>query len=106
MPAVFQLISFLTDYGMNTGDAMHQPRLDISGTELVTLEDRLSADVIERLAQLHQTRVRPNGVYPNLFACPGLVGFDPATKRSSGAAFIASPRAAAVAEADAEEGAA
>ena len=40
MPAVFQLISFLTDYGMDVEAAMHQPRIDISGTDLVTLDDR------------------------------------------------------------------
>lgn len=98
MPAVFQLISFLTDYGMDVEAAMHQPRIDISGTDLVTLDARLPADVIAALEASHRARVRSNGVYPNLFACPSIVGFDPTSGASSGAAFIASPRAAALAE--------
>ncbi len=100
MPAVFQLISFLTDYGMSVEDAMHQPRLDISGTDLVTLDARLPRDVIETISAAHSARVRPDGVYPNLFACPSIVGHDPATGTNSAGAFVASPRAAAIAEAD------
>lgn len=100
MPAVFQLTSFLTDYGMDVEAAMHQPRIDISGSDLLTLDERLPADVIQSLEGSHRTRVRSNGVYPNLFGCPSIVGFDPARGISAGAAFLASPRAAAVAEAD------
>lgn len=96
MPAVFQLISFLTDYGMDVNRAMHQPRLDVSGTDLVTLDSRLSAAIIEAVSADHRARVRPDGVYPNLFACPSMVGFDPARSLGSGGAFVASPRAAAI----------
>ena len=98
MPAVFQLISFLTDFGMDVEAAMHHPRLDISGTDLVTLDARLAPAVVKAIADRHRARVRPDGVYPNLFACPSIVGFDPATGTSSGGAFIASPRAAAIPE--------
>ncbi len=98
MPAVFQLISFLTDYRMTVDEAIHQPRIDVSGTDLVTLDSRLSREVIDAMGTSYQTRVRPNGVYPNLFACPSLVGYDPQAGVSSGAAFVASPRAAAVAQ--------
>ncbi len=97
MPAVFQLLSFLADYGMDVEQALHQPRLDVSGTELVTLDSRLDPDVIRALSAEHLTRVRPDGVYPNLFACPSMVGYDPATGRAAGGAFVASPRAAAIA---------
>ncbi len=98
MPAVFQLIAFLTDHGMDVERAMHQPRVDVSGTDLVTLDTRLAPGVVEALSAAHRTRVRPDGVYPNLFACPSMVGFDPSRGVSAGGAFVASPRAAAVPE--------
>ncbi len=101
MPAVFQLISFLTDYGMDVGQALHQPRLDVSGTDLVTLDSRLAPDVIAAVEGMHRSRVRPDGVYPNLFACPSLAGYDPERGRGMGGAFVASPRAAAVAAGEA-----
>jgi hypothetical protein len=79
---------------------MHQPRLDISGTDLVTLDARLPRDVIDTVSAAHRARVRPDGVYPNLFACPSIVGHDPVSGTNAAGAFVASPRAAAIAETD------
>ena len=76
MPAVMQLISFLVDFGMSVEDACHQPRLDVSGTPLVTLDARLPAAVVDHLAQRHQVTRAQHGVYPALFACPNLVARD------------------------------
>lgn len=92
-PAVFQLISFLVDFNMDTGAAAHQPRLDVSGTDLVTIMDSMDERIVERLQKLFaETRVRPNGVSPNLFALPQLVQWHPSGE-ASGACFIASPHA-------------
>ena len=97
MPAVFQLISFLADYGMNSGDAAHHPRIDASGTPHVTVDSRLEAAIQDALASEHAIRVEHSGVYPNYFACPGIV-----CRRSDGltegAAFVMSPWAGAAAE--------
>ncbi len=98
MPAVFQLVSFLSDYRMSVDEAIHQPRLDVSGTEIVTLDAALPPDVVEAVSSAHQTRTMPNGVYPNLFACPSVVGHDPALKQNMGGAFVVSPRASAMPE--------
>lgn len=98
MPAVFQLISFLVDYGMSVDEAIHQPRLDVSGSDTVTLDAALPAGVIEAISSAHRTQVTPNGVYPNMFACPGVAGHDSASKQNTGAGFVMSPRAAAWAE--------
>jgi gamma-glutamyltranspeptidase/glutathione hydrolase len=98
VPAVFQLISFLTDYRMSIDEAIHLPRLDVSGSETVTLDSRLPPDVVEAVSSAHRTRIMPNGVYPNLFACPSVVGHDPASRTNTGAAFVVSPVAAAVPE--------
>ncbi len=95
MPAVFQLISFLTDYHMPLDAAIHQPRLDVSGTDTVSVDSALPAEVVDALSSVYPTRVLLNGVYPNPFACLSAVCHDPENKQNTGAAFVVSPRAAA-----------
>ncbi len=97
MPAVFQLISFLVDYRLSVDAAMTQPRVDVSGTERVTADKRLPAAVLEALAA-HRPLVVGRGVYPNLFACPNVAAYDPASATTTGGAFIMSPWASACAE--------
>ncbi len=91
MPAVMQLISFLVDFSMSVEDACHQPRLDVSGTPLVTLDARLPAAVVDHLAQRHQVTRAQHGVYPALFACPNLVARDENRGLNVGGAFVMSP---------------
>jgi gamma-glutamyltranspeptidase/glutathione hydrolase len=92
-PAVFQLVSFLVDFNMTTDMAAHQPRLDVSGTDLVTVMDSMDEDIITTLQKsFAETRVRPNGVSPNFFALPQLLEREPSGE-ASGACFIPSPHA-------------
>ena len=95
MPAVFQLISFLTDYRMSLDTAIHQPRLDVSGSDTVMLDQALPKDILKTISLSHQTQVVPNGVYPNLFACPSVACHDPNENENVGAAFVVSPQASA-----------
>ena len=97
MPAVMQLISFLVDFPMGIEEACHYPRLDVSGTPLVTLDARLPAAVCDRLAARYRTRRVHHGVYPALFACPNLVARDVASGVNTGGAFVMSPWSQAVA---------
>ncbi len=90
LPAIFQLISFVTDFAMDLDRAFHQPRLDASGTETVTLDDRLPASMIEALGGRFTVVPEHNGPYPALYACPNAVGRD-GTGRNHGAAFVQSP---------------
>ena len=97
LASVFQLVSFVLDYDMDLDDAVHCARIDVSGNEDVGVMAHLAADVVAALEDRYPTaRVFPNGVSPNQFACPQIVlrGADGAT---SGAVFVASPHAAAVA---------
>ena len=92
-PAVFQLVSCLVDFGMDIDAAVHQARLDVSGTNMVTLMADMDPQIIERLrAHYPQTRIRPNGVSPNFFGLPQIV-----QRKSdgsfSGGCFIPSPHA-------------
>ena len=97
MPAVMQLISFLVDYGLDLETAVHLPRIDVSGGPDLIADPRLGSEVHERLAADQPVTVVPNAVYPALFACPNLVVHDGASGECSGAAYLMSPWAAAVA---------
>jgi gamma-glutamyltranspeptidase/glutathione hydrolase len=97
MPAVMQLISFMVDFGMSVDDACHQPRLDVSGTPLVTVDARLPRDVSDSLAEQHTVVGAQNGIYPALFACPNLVARDERRGVNFGGAFVMSPWSRAVA---------
>ncbi|MDH3692083.1 MAG: gamma-glutamyltransferase [Gammaproteobacteria bacterium] len=98
MPAVFQLISFFADYEMSVDTAIHQGRIDVSGANLVTIDSSLPKKVAEMLSDGFKTERAQSGVYPSIFACPNVVGHDPATGRSVGGAFVMSPWAQAVPE--------
>jgi len=91
MPAVFQLTSFLCDYGMDVGAAFAQPRIDVSGTDIVGLDSRLGEGVVAALGQSFAIRRDQHGVYPAMFACPNAVSRSADGHRHSGAAFITSP---------------
>jgi gamma-glutamyltranspeptidase / glutathione hydrolase len=101
MPAVMQLISFFVDFNMSVDEACHQPRLDVSGTPLVTLDARLPVaygrHLEEHLSEAHQVMRAQHGVYPALYACPNLVMRDDTRGINVGGAFVMSPWSQAVA---------
>ncbi len=90
LPAIFQLVSFLTDYGMDMDQAFHTPRVDVSGTDLVTLDAKLDPEVIAALAREFHSTTEQHAVYPALYACPNAVGREPGGDKV-GAAFVMSP---------------
>lgn len=97
MPAVAQLLSFLVDYRMDLEQAFQQPRIDASGGDFITLDQRLDPSVRTRLSRQFAVQIATHGVYPNLFACPNALIRQQGEQQ--GAAFIPSPRAG-VASAD------
>ena len=98
MPAVFQLISFLVDAGMSLADAIHWPRIDVSGSDLVSLDDRLDPVVRASIRSQWPVRTVGHGVYPSLFACPSVARMERHRGRTSGVAYVLSPLSAAIAE--------
>ena len=96
MSSVLQLLSFLTDCQMSVHDAIHQPRIDVSGGADITVDPLLDRDIVEFLSRHYSVVEVPHGVYPSMYACPGIAQFDPRTGNSVGAAFVMSPVAAAV----------
>lgn len=67
-PCVFQLISFMHDFGMDLDAAFAQPRIDVSGKPIVTVDARLTGPVLDALAARHPVHVEQNGVLPEGFA--------------------------------------
>ena len=99
-PAVFQLASFVLDYGMSLDQAFRQGRIDVSGGDRVTCDAALSEQIVDALGAAHPVDRAQHVVYPALYACPNAVTHDPASGRQSGAAFIASPWAKVTTAAD------
>ena len=94
LASVFQLASFLIDYRMSVDAAVHQARLDVSGTQLVTLMEHMDGDIATHLqGRYADTRIRPNGVSGFLFGLPQLA-MRSADGVLSGGCFVASPTAA------------
>ena len=97
LAAVLQLASFIIDFGMDLEAAAHQPRIDVSGTDQIGIDRRLSAAIAERLLTQPGARLVEHTVYPGRFACPNLVlrGTD---GLNHGVSDAMSPWSAAVAE--------
>ena len=91
MPAVFQLLSFLADYNMDVGTALTQPRIDVSGCDVVGVDNKLAPSIHKKLAERFKIQSSHHGVYPSLFACPNLVSRPLGGGSQVGAAFIPSP---------------
>ncbi len=87
-PAVFQLISFLTDHGMSLDQAFHTARIDVSGGDLVTVDNRLDAGIRSALGGKWKTVELPPSVISS-YACPNAVQ-DCGGERH-GCAFVMSP---------------
>ena len=96
LPAVSQIVSFLVDYGMAVDAAFRQPRIDVSGSDTVTADRALGAEMVDGLAERFAVRAAAHAVAPSLFACPCAVARD-RQGRQSGAAFVMSPWAAVAA---------
>lgn len=90
-PSVMQLISFLVDFRMTLEEAAHQPRVDVSGTDLVTVDSRMPPSAAKSLGVRFRTRFGLHGVHPSLFGCPGMVSRELRTGRCEGTAFVPSP---------------
>lgn len=95
--AVLQLASFIVDFGMDPETAAHHPRIDVSGTDQIGIDRRLSAAILERLMPRPGAREVEHTTYPSRFACPNLV-LRGADGVNHGISDVMSPWSAAAAE--------
>ena len=96
MAAVLQMMTFVADFGMTPEAAAHQPRIDVSGPDRVTADQRLAPDILRALQADGPVEIVEHGVLPLNFACPNLIRLADGTRTGIGDA--ASPWPAAVAQ--------
>ena len=59
----------MVDFSMNPETAIHQPRIDVNGSEEVSFDTRLTSKVAEELSRDLDTLVpKTHGVFPSLLA--------------------------------------
>jgi gamma-glutamyltranspeptidase/glutathione hydrolase len=93
--AVLQLSLFLMRHGMSLPQAMHQPRIDISGSKQILADLQLPDDVVAALEKVMPTTRARRHIYPYAYACPAGVLRSGLT--NSGATEVYSPWGDAVA---------
>jgi gamma-glutamyltranspeptidase / glutathione hydrolase len=98
LPAVYQIASFIIDHGMSLEDAFHQPRIDASGGDSVSVDPQLPDSVRGALADQFPTVATELVVYPTNYACPSAVLRDPVEGMHFGASDVMSPWSGAVEE--------
>ena len=98
LAAVFQLMTFIADFGMSVEDAAHHPRIDVSGVEGVSADQRLPAAVLDALAADGPVEVVEHSAVPINFACPNVL-VQYADGGRVGISDAASPWSGAVAQA-------
>jgi gamma-glutamyltranspeptidase/glutathione hydrolase len=97
MAAVFQLMTFVADFGMDVTTAAHHPRIDVSDPDKVNADRRLPAEVLAALAADGPTEVVEHSAVPINFACPNVI-VQAADGTRHGISDAASPWSAAVAQ--------
>ena len=95
--AVAQLASFIIDYGLDLEQAIHLPRIDVTGPHAVVCDSRLAEDVVSAIAKRVAVSSAPAGVYPVNFASPNAVLDDSRSDEHVGATYPFSPWSGVVA---------
>jgi gamma-glutamyltranspeptidase/glutathione hydrolase len=83
---------------MTLEDAFHQPRIDASGGDTVSVDPRLPDSIKAALADAFPTVETELVVYPTNYACPSSVLRDPNGGAHYGVSDVLSPWSGAVAE--------
>jgi gamma-glutamyltranspeptidase / glutathione hydrolase len=73
LPAVFQLLAMAADFGFDLDQAFHEPRIDVSGLEVVVADRRMPEATRAALAEAFATVVAEPVEYPFPFTIAGAV---------------------------------
>jgi len=73
MAAVFQLMTFIADFGMGVEEAAHHPRIDVSSVDTVNADRRLPPEVLDALAKEGKLDVVEHNAVPINFANPNVI---------------------------------
>ena len=97
MAAVFQLLTYIADFGMDAATAAHAPRIDVAGPDKVGADIDLGQEIIAALAADAPTEIVRRGVMPGNFASPNVI-VSQADGRRTGIGDDRSPWSAALAQ--------
>jgi len=97
MAAVFQLMTFIADFGMDVEAAAHHPRIDVSSADSANADRRLPSAVLDVLAADGPLEVVEHSAVPINFACPNVI-VQSADGTRTGISDAASPWSGAVAQ--------
>ena len=76
----------MTDFAMTPEEAMHQPRIDVGGSDQVLADEVLDGSIQSALQNAFEdVAMAQHGVYPSLFGCPSIASVVPGGGRSTGA---------------------
>ena len=98
IPAVFQLLALMADFGMDLDQAFHQPRIDVSGGPSVAVDRRLGDKTLAALAESFDTVLCEPVPYPFPFTIASAVRRS--KNQNEGATEPEQPWAEAVSEDD------
>lgn len=73
LASVYQTLAWTLDFGMDAATASHTPRIDVSGPDSVTADDRLPAATLDALRASGPVLESEYTVLPINFACPNVV---------------------------------
>jgi gamma-glutamyltranspeptidase/glutathione hydrolase len=73
LPAVFQLLAMSVDFGLDLEAALHTPRADVSGLDVVVADRRMPAGVLDALAAEFATVIAEPVEYPFPYAIASAV---------------------------------
>jgi gamma-glutamyltranspeptidase/glutathione hydrolase len=97
LASVFQLMTYIADFGMDAETAAHHPRIDVAGVEGTTADKRLPAAVLEALAADGALQVVEQSASPTNFANPNVIVLSEDGLRT-GISDVGSPWSGAVAQ--------
>jgi gamma-glutamyltranspeptidase/glutathione hydrolase len=87
MPAVMQNISFMVDCGLGLSEAIHHPRIDVSGGDTANINIELPEDVARAVGNVLPVIPVEDAVFPSNFACPNGVADDPQSGQKSAQSY-------------------
>ena len=68
MPAVAQLATFVAEFGMELEQALHHPRIDMSGSSVLIADKKLDAPTLAALSGQFDVHLTNRTVFPSWFA--------------------------------------
>ncbi len=75
-PCIMQLLSMVLDFDMDLDNAIHAPRIDVSGIDGASVDPRFNSQVLDTVGKVLPAQWMEHAVVPSNYACPSIVQFD------------------------------